>query len=112
MSGHHSFNKLRERMTPERRAANAAAAADMNREYVLAQIRREMGITQTAMAERLEVAQPTYAAFERGDNLRVGTLRRIVNALGGVLKIEVQIDGRAFPLTFSGAGHESGMAFA
>lgn len=112
MSGHKSFSLLRDRMTPARRAANRAAAADMNREYVLAQIRREVGVTQTALAKRLDIAQPTYAAFERGDGLRISTLRRIVDALGGVLKIAVQIDGRDFPLALSGAKPERAPAFA
>lgn len=102
MSGHHSFDTLRQAMTPERREANRTAAEEMNREYVLAQIRREVGVTQAEIAKRLEIAQPTYAAFERNDNLQLGTLRRIVNALGGALKIEVQIDGRDYPLMFSG----------
>ena len=106
MSGHKPFGTLRSRMSPARRAANISAAENMNREYVLAQIRREMGITQMEMAERLDVAQPTYAAFERGDNLRVGTLRRIVDALGGVLKIEVQIGGRDYPLATTSAREE------
>lgn len=100
MSGHRSFDALRRRMAPERRAANEAAAAEMNREYVLAQIRREVGVTQTDMADRLGVAQPTYATFERNDNMQIGTLRRIVDALGGVLKIQVEIDGRDYPLGF------------
>jgi len=103
MSGHRNFNELRARMSPERRAANAVAAAEMNREYVLAQIRREVGVTQTDMAERLGVAQPTYATQERNDNMRIGTLRRIVGALGGVLKMQVEIDGRDYPLGFSAA---------
>ena len=91
MSGHRNFNELRARMSPERRAANEAAAAEMHREYVLAQIRREIG----------GVAQPTYATQERNDNMRIGTLRRIVDALGGVLKMQVEIDGRDYPLGFS-----------
>lgn len=103
MSGHHSFDRLRERMPPVRRTANMAAAAEMDREYVLAQIRKEIGITQMEMAERMDVAQPTYAVFERSDNLRVGTLRKIVNALGGILKLHVEIDGRDYPLGFAGA---------
>ena len=101
MSGHHNFNELRARMSPERRAANAAAAAELHREYVLAQIRREVGVTQTDMADRLGVSQPTYATQERNDNMRIGTLRRIVGALGGVLKMQVEIDGRDYPLVFS-----------
>ena len=101
MSGHRNFNELRARMSPERRAANEAAAAEMHREYVLAQIRREVGVTQADMADRLGVAQPTHATQERNDNMRIGTLRRIVGALGGVLKMQVEIDGRDYPLGFS-----------
>ncbi|MDY5597756.1 MAG: hypothetical protein SPG40_09735 [Kiritimatiellia bacterium] len=33
--------------------------------------------------------------------MRIGTLRRIVGALGGVLKMQVEIDGRDYPLGFS-----------
>ena len=101
MSGHHSFERLRDHMSPERKAANRAAADDMNREYVLAQIRRELGVTQVEVASRLNVAQPTYAAFERSKNLRVETLQKIVAALGGVLKLNVEINGKDYPLQFS-----------
>lgn len=101
MSGHHSFERLRTRMSPERKAANRATADDMNREYVLSQIRREIGVTQVEIADRLNVTQPTYAAFERSGNLRIGTLQKIVNALGGVLKLQVEIGGKDYPLQFS-----------
>ena len=100
MSGHRSFEVLRSRMSSERKEANIAAAQEMNRLYVLSQIRREIGLTQVEVADRLAVAQPTYAAFERSDNLRVGTLSKIVSALGGVLKFHVEIDGRDYPLGF------------
>ena len=107
MSGHHSFDRLREKMSADRRTANASAAADMNREYVLAQIRREIGITQVELADRLNITQPTYAAFERSGNLRIGTLQKIVSALGGILKLQVEIGGKDYPLqltnTFSPA---------
>ena len=98
MSGHRSFDELRARMNPERREANRRAAADMSREYILAQIRQAVGMTQTEMANRLEVSQPAYSASERGDNLRIGTLEKIVKALGGILKLQVEIDGKEFPL--------------
>ena len=70
-------------------------------EYVLSQIRREIGMTQVEVANKLHIAQPTYAAFERSDNLRVGTLSKIVSAFGGVLKFQVEIDGRDYPLGFA-----------
>ena len=103
MSGHHPFSSLRERMSRERQAANNDAAKDMNREYVLSQIRRELGITQVEVADRLNIAQPTYANFERSDNLRIGTLQKIVNALGGILKLQIEIGGKEYPLQFSRA---------
>ena len=107
MSGHYSFDRLREKMSADRKTANAAAAADMNHEYVLAQIRREIGITQVELADRLNITQPTYAAFECSGNLRIGTLQKIVSALGGILKLQVEIGGKDYPLqltnTFSPA---------
>ena len=101
MSGHRSFDTLRSRMSAERREANVAAAQEMNRSYVLSQIRREIGMTQVEVANKLDIAQPTYAACERSDNLRVGTLSKIVSALGGILKFHVEIDGRDYPLGFA-----------
>ena len=65
MSGNRSFDTLRSRMSAERMEANVAAAQEMNRSYVLSQIRREIGMTQVEVANKLDIAQPTYAAFER-----------------------------------------------
>ena len=101
MSGHHDFGKLRAKMAPDRRARNEAIADDMNRGYILSQIRRQVGLSQTEMAERLDVSQPTYSEYERGDNMRIGTLMKIVDALGGRLKFQVVIDGKEYPLQFA-----------
>ena len=70
----------------------------MNREYVLAQLRSEAGLTQCEMAERLSISQPAYAAYEKADNMRISTLQKIVSALGGVLSLHVEISGRDYAL--------------
>ena len=101
MSGHHLFGELRARMTPERRARNKAAAESMNSEYVLSQIRQQLGLSQADMAERLGVSQPTYCEYERGGNMRIGTLQKIVGAFGGSLKLQIVLDGREYPLQFA-----------
>lgn len=98
MSGHRNFNELLEKMSPERRARVKAEADDLHREYVLSQIRQQVGFTQADVAERLGVSQPTYAEFERGNNMRIGTLRKIVTALGGELTLQVSISGREYNL--------------
>lgn len=96
--GHRNFNELLEKMSPERRARIKLEADDLHREYVLSQIRQQVGFTQADVAERLGVSQPTYAEFERGNNMRIGTLRKIVTALGGELTLQVSISGREYNL--------------
>lgn len=98
MSGHRNFNELLAKMSPERRVRVKAEADDLHREYVLSQIRQQVGFTQADVAERLGVSQPTYAEFERGNNMRIGTLRKIVTALGGELTLQVSISGREYNL--------------
>ena len=50
------------------------------------------------VAERLGVSQPTYAECERVSNIRIGTLQKIVAALGGELSFHVLIGGRDYNL--------------
>ena len=66
----------------------------LRRKCVLSDIRKLAGLTQSQMAERLDVTQPAYAAFEKGGDLRVGTLQKIVSALGGELLFRVKLQGR------------------
>lgn len=66
----------------------------LRRKFALSDIRKIAGLTQSEMAERLDVSQPAYAAFEKGRNLRVGTLQKIVSALGGELLLRVKFQGR------------------
>jgi len=98
MSGHRNFNELLAKMSPERRARIKNEADDLHREYVLAQIRQQVGFTQAQVAQRLGVSQPTYAECERGSNMRIGTLQKIVAALGGELSLHVVIDGSDYNL--------------
>ena len=94
----HNFSELKAKFSPAQRARLDAEVEDMNREYVLSQIRAEMGLTQCDMAERLSVSQPAYAAYEKAGNMRIGTLQKIVAALGGALSFHVEINGRDYSL--------------
>ena len=98
MSGHRNFNELLTKMSTERRSRIRKEADTLHRDYVLAQIRQQVGITQAEVAQRLGVSQPTYAECERGSNMRIGTLQKIVAALGGELSFHVAIDGRDYNL--------------
>ena len=98
MSGHRNFKELVAKMSPERRARVKAEADELHCEYVLPQIRQQVGFTQADVAERLGVSQATYAECERGSNMRIGTLQKIVSALGGELSLHVLIADRDYNL--------------
>jgi DNA-binding XRE family transcriptional regulator len=59
------------------------------RAYRLAEIRRERGLTQAALAAEMHVSQKRVSAVERGELNRteLGTVAAYVEALGG--KVEV-----------------------
>ena len=98
MSRHRNFKELVAKMSPERRTRVKAEADELHREYVLSQIRQQVGFTQADVAERLGVSQPTYAECERGGNMRIGTLQKIVAALGGELSFHVLIGDHDYNL--------------
>ena len=94
----HHFSELKAKFTPEQRKRLDAEVDEMNREYVLSQLRSKVGLTQCEMAERLSITQPAYAAYEKADNMRIRTLQKIVEALGGALSFHVEINGRDYAL--------------
>ena len=98
MSGHHPWSELMSEMPAERRKRIKEGADALHREYTLSEIRRQAGLTQCQMAEKLNVSQPAYASFEKGSNLRVGTLQKIASALGGELSLQVKFNGNNFNL--------------
>lgn len=69
----------------------------------LIELRREHKLTQTDVAERMGVSQPTVAAFEHYDsNPTVATLQRYAMAVGAVLDTRVIDDcGEGLPSDWS-----------
>lgn len=53
----------------------------------LAQLRRKRGFSQTNVSDNLSVTQPSIARLEGQTNMRLSTLRRYVEALGGELHL-------------------------
>ncbi len=87
MSGHHSFETLRARMSPERRARNAAKTEELLEQMPLDELRQARLQSQSDLAERLKVQQPTIAKMERRADMYVSNLRRFIEGMGGSLEI-------------------------
>lgn len=56
-------------------------------ELALADLRRSRDVSQTAVAQMLDVSQPNVSRIEQTDDLRLSTLARYIAALGGDLQL-------------------------
>lgn len=55
-------------------------------------IREELEISQKELAEILGIKQPSLSAIEnRGHDLKISTIKKYVEAMGGKLRIDVEL---------------------
>lgn len=71
-------------------------------EIRLRQLREELELSQVQLAEKMGISQPATAAIEaRGDEIKLSSLKKYVEALGGKLSLNVELptgDGRIFQI--------------
>lgn len=63
-------------------------------EITLRRLREKLGLSQSELAERIEVQQPAISKLESRQNLELNTLRAVVNALGGTIEIIVRVPNK------------------
>ena len=85
----------------EEMESGAAQLVARNRIHPLSQLRRRSGLTETQLAERMDVAPETVAAIERAEpgTTGIGTLAAYVEALGGRLDVVADLGGERFVLS-------------
>lgn len=59
----------------------------MDAQTRLADLRKQRGVSQSAIADALAVSQPNISRIEQEDDLYLSTLARYVAALGGHLEV-------------------------
>lgn len=81
--------------------AHKARMLDQVRAYRLQELRESLSLTQNDVAERLGVRQNRVSDIERGDlaRIQVDTLRRYVEAVGGSLRVEVELGDDRIQIT-------------
>ncbi len=84
-----AYKDLRDkvRSNPERAARVKTRREAMEDALALAEIREKRELTQTDIAQVLEMSQANVSRIERQQNLYLSTLAEYVEALGGELKI-------------------------
>lgn len=95
--------------SPELRAQlSSSAGRSFRNEFVLSHqifrlrlFRKSLGITQVELAKKMGVSQIRVSQIENGklEKFELGTLMRYVEALGGKLKLSVELDGKQLVLS-------------
>jgi DNA-binding transcriptional regulator YiaG len=86
------ISELRKNMSPERRQRIAAKTAQLKQEMALQELRQALALTQKELAEKLHVNQAAVSKFENQSDIYIGTLRKILAAMGGELRITAHFD--------------------
>ena len=61
-------------------------------ENQLSRIREELDISQKELAQTMGIKQPSLSAIEnRGNDLKISTMKKYVEAMGGKLRIDVEL---------------------
>ncbi|CAI0711111.1 helix-turn-helix transcriptional regulator [Serratia ficaria] len=82
--------------SPESRQRIQEMAEEMLFATRLYELREALNISQRELAGNLGISQPSVAAIEqRGNELKISTLKRYVEAMGGTLRLDVELpDGK------------------
>jgi transcriptional regulator with XRE-family HTH domain len=94
-----SFDELRKQIDadPARRAN-----VEEHKTAMLGELRRRLDLTQAIVADRLEVTQENVSQIERGEaDVRLSTLSRYVEALGGRLEVRAAFPRETVALSVS-----------
>jgi transcriptional regulator len=93
-----SFRELRAAMSPEAQERASRKAERMLAMLELRDLVRERGLTQEALAQRLETAQGNVSRILRREDMHISTLREVVEALGGELQLTARFPDADYEL--------------
>jgi hypothetical protein len=82
-----NFRELKAKMAPEARAEVDAWVQQEMKQMPLNQLRNARAMTQTRLAELLEMDQGNVSRLEQRTDMYLSTLRSYIEAMGGVLEI-------------------------
>jgi transcriptional regulator with XRE-family HTH domain len=89
------FSRLRNQIAPERQKANELRAKTELVKLALQELRQSLNLTQHELATRLEITQPALSKLEHQEDMHLSTLYRVIEGLGGELKLVVSFPDRA-----------------
>ena len=99
--GMKSFDEIMAELPKERQEKIRKMSEEMMIDLQLQQIREELEITQKELAETLGIAQPSVVALEkRGKDIKLSSLKRYIEAMGGKLSLSVELPNNSKTVSF------------
>jgi predicted transcriptional regulator len=86
------------RLTPERMAELDREIAAKSAAIDLTRFREALGVTQVELAKAIESTQGEVSRIESREDMKLSTLRRYIEALGGKLEVTAVVHGRRVQL--------------
>ncbi len=82
-----SFTSLKNKMSSSAQQMVAEKTSQLLKDVLLHEIREKLHITQEEMALKLETKQANVSRTERRRDMKLSTLKRYIEAMGGELDI-------------------------
>lgn len=83
-----------ETFSSERQERIKSGANELIEEYQnLLKLRKDLGLTQEQVAGKLGIVQENISRLESRKDMRLSTLRKYIEALGGELELYIKIPG-------------------
>ena len=94
MPSTHNYKDLHDRVAARPDAAECLAALRQETlaEIGLYELRRSLERSQTDLAAKLGISQPAVSQLERGEDVKLSTLRSYLNSLGARLQVFAVLD--------------------
>lgn len=86
-----SLSELRKKLTPEQRKRSADKLEALKTSVMIANLRRQMGLTQAELAQRMGITQQAVSKMEWGEDIQVGTFNRVLAALDAELIVHTPV---------------------
>jgi DNA-binding XRE family transcriptional regulator len=87
MTGRNKLSNLKLQLGADRLQRVDAKTKTMLAEMLLPEIRKHSGMTQKDVAAVLGISQPGLSKMENQDDMQIGTLSKLIEAMGGTLEI-------------------------
>ena len=97
-----NFDELRKQLPAEAQARAHRRATTTLEKMALHELRRERRQTQNQVAKQMNIAQGAVSKIEQRAEMRLGTLRDYVRALGGRLEMRAVFPEKSVELRVTG----------